>query len=480
MRSKSLLKQALFVGFTLAIIALTANALSLSNLVNMNVFSDADAPTPRVEQQLIRSSGGDVGLRNEEVIPSIGINLSGKMDVALAIGRESFGDGSAYTGTISYADFENELRTWFNTQGNPPGPYGPGYYLTVPGYYDTPNNELWDWAKAKYGPNAPMLLNSDLYIDASQMISLEMTEAFPWWEYDHVYPDPGTNGIDHTDNKYYEYTDQSTNSSYVQSKLDRHITLTDNGATLKFEGYHEAGLCDFTYLPNNEATRKIIEYGVDEQGSAHAFGGNGFFFNCKINDGIYGDASSPQKMDGYLMYFQYNTYYGQRMLIYKFKDVNTKLLHQAANFQSSTPTTSGSFSFAGGTWYCVAQSNLYKLAGSVNGTGERAARRIKIEIDPQYIRVWFNGIAQTNSQITNTPFSDYQTELGLDPDDYIVKVTNNAASGWALLNSTSTDPSVPGSIILDQDYISGYGFGPMASYNSHRCSQQTIFTITSP
>jgi hypothetical protein len=481
----------LFAGFALALIALTAYAMSSGGFVNP---AGPSAPPPEVQTRVNQAEptgqplppGEGVRLRSE-VIPSIGLNLSGKMDVALAIGKASFGAGAGFTGTINYADFENELRKWFNdgpTQtpppGDPPGTYPSGYYLTVPGYYDTPNTVLWNWAKGKYGANAPMLPNRDLYIDASQMVTLAMSAQFPWWEYDHVYPN-GNTITDDANHIYHEYTNQSTSSGYTQSTLPRHMIVSNGGATLRFEGYHVGGLCDFAYLPNPEATRKIIEYGVDEAGSAHAFGGNGFFFNCHINDGIYGDAANPQKMNGYLMYFQYNGYRGLRMLIYKFKDVNTKTLHQATDFQSGFNTGTAEFTLGGGKWKCVAQSTVYD-EGGVSSTATRGARRIKIEIDPQYVRVWYNGVAATNSTITGTAFADYQTAFGQDPDDFIVGVTNNVATGWVLSNGATTDASVPGSISLDLDpsYISvnGYGFGPMASYNSHGCSEKTIFTIT--
>ncbi|MDR2040868.1 MAG: hypothetical protein LBP98_00935 [Tannerella sp.] len=405
------------------------------------------------------------------------------MDVALAIGKESFGAGAGFTGTINYADFENELRKWFNDgpiqtppPGNPPGTYPPGYYLTVSDYYDDPNTELWNWAKEKYGENAPMLPNRDLYIDASQMVTLAMSAEFPWWEYDHVYSNATT---DHTNHKYYELTNQTTSGGYTQSSLARHIILANNGATLRFEGYHVGGYCDFAFLPNTEATRKVIEYGVQEDGSAHAFGGNGFFFNCHMNNGIYGDATNPQKMNGYLIYFQYNGYRGERMLIYKFKDVNTKTLHQATDFQSGFNNGTANFTLGGGTWTCVAQSTVYNTGG-VSSTATRGARRIKIEIDPQYVRVWHKGVAVTNATITNTPFADYQEAFGEDPDSHIIGVTNNATTGWVLYNGATHDASVPGSISLDPGYISvdGYGFGPMASYNSHNCSEKTIFTIS--
>jgi hypothetical protein len=496
MRKKTLLFQVLFVGFSLTMIALTTHALSSGNRVNPDEvattsLSRMQTNTNRskpVGQQLIKPSGdGDVGLRAGEVIPSIGINLSGKMDVALAIGKAAFAANVNFSGTINYAGFENELRAWFNGPSNVPPDFTPEDHLTTTTYYNTPNEELLNWAKStgKYGNNPPMLPNSDLYISAATMSAMAMSDNFPWWEYDHVFPQDSQK-YDHVNHKYYEYTSQSEQANYKQSVLPRHIILGDNGATLRFEGYHQHGYVDFAYLPNDEATRKIIEYGIQEDGSAHAFGGNGFFFNCKIDDDKpYGNG---QLMNGYLLYFQYNGYTGQRMLLYKFQNVNTKSLHatkQSTNnggFQSGNPTTNGTFQYMGGTWTCLAQSNVYNKK---DVQADHPSRRIKIEIDPQYVRVWFNASKTPNPEIVNTPFADYPTAhatdpglFELDPDEHLVKV-GNVTTGWQLCNGTKEMETVDGGIELDPTFDpGGYGFGPMASYNGHNCDQQTIFIIS--
>jgi hypothetical protein len=461
MRKTSLFFQVLFAGLALAMIALTAHALSSSNFVNPDDPSTS-APPPDVQaranqskptgQQLILPPGEGVSLRDSEVIPSIGINLSGKMDVALAIGKESFGSGAGFTGTVNYADFENELRKWFNGPGDPPGPFTPGYYLTVPDYYDTPNDELLNWAKGKYGANAPMLPNRDLYIDASQMISLSMSDEFTWWEYDHA----PTANIDHSTHKYHEAVGTQSTNSY--NNKNPHIEITDQGASMTFFGYGTSGYKDFTYLPHTEATRKVFEFSIQEEEAGHTLDGVGFFFNCNIV-GTYG---TDQVMNGYLLLLGYtnaNIGMGKNITIYKFQGVNTKTLHHTS--AGNLSDYNGTFNCAGGSWTIVARSTIYA------STQNKMSRHIKIEVDPEYVRMWYK-YGVNNPSIINMKFEDLS-----ETDQNAAIIPIGGSTGWALSGGATSVDGVPGGISLDQTYISSYGFGPMVGYRSHGCSQTT-------
>lgn len=71
---------------------------------------------------------------------------------------------------------------------------------------------------------------------------------------------------------------------------------------MNFYGYGSKGYKDFNYLPNTQATKKTIEFCLDEHVSStaayDALDGFGFLVNCSIR-GTYG---SNQTISGYLVF----------------------------------------------------------------------------------------------------------------------------------------------------------------------------------
>jgi hypothetical protein len=502
MKKTSLLFQVLFVGIVLTMIAVTAHALSWGNFVNPDA-SPVTAATPLhvqkpanqlnpTGQPLIRLPvDEDVRLRADEVIPSIGINLSGKMDVALAIGKATFAVANPNKGkTISYASFQNELRSCFNG----PSPQtdlkdGEAYVTTKEFYYDKMQGELWSWLQepaqvAKYGQNAPMLTNGDLYIDASTMSTISTTGSFKWWKYDHI---SGTTSLNHQTRIYYEnvHSYQNQYSGHSQSLLANHIELSPDGADMTFYGYGTSGYKDFVYLPHTEPTRKVFEFSIQEEDAGHTLDGVGFFFNCMI-DTIkpYG---SGQTMTGYLLHLGYvgDPGKGESITIYKFKNVDTKDFHNKTT-KNLTDQGYGDFSCTtGDKWTAVARTYIYQ------SNANKMSRHMKIEVDPEYVRMWYIGGTKNDEWIDLDGNKKKIVDIKIDSlpdadrDKALIQVGTSifpttSTTDWVLKSATDKMSDVPGGIALDQNYIfeDGYGFGPVACYRSHGCSQTTTQKFT--
>ena len=140
---------------------------------------------------------------------------------------------------------------------------------------------------------------SFIKVDAN---SQSVQNSFNWWTYDHSYSSYGNNAAA---NSYISQTVETNNNAY--NTINRHIASNSTGTEMGFYGYGSKGYKDWNFLPNNQATKKVIEFCLDEKnGSTNnydALDGFGFLLNCSTI-GTYGSSSDPQKIYGYLVFMQ--------------------------------------------------------------------------------------------------------------------------------------------------------------------------------
>jgi hypothetical protein len=320
---------------------------------------------------------------------SIDISVAKKIDVALAVGP---------TG-VDYSTFEKDIREALSKMPNP-----------IP--------------------------DEDLYISAASSIEVNTESSFSWWTYDHA----SSNGLRIADDGTHEYIelDGSTYAGHPYNDYDSHMKSSDSGATMDFYGYSMNGYKDFRYLPNEQSTKKAFEFSVEEDLAYDALDGIGFFFNLDI-EGSY--ASKNQKMNGYLLFMQYSgSGRGEKMVLYKLKDVNSHDFHHA-----SSSTLMASY------------PGLTKIAeSSVYSSGDKY-RKIKVEAQPSKVKVWYKGSASDEVVL------DEAIEENAEPVEW-------SATGSAEGDQKNASVKV---VALDSSYISSYGFGPLGAYRTHSCALPT-------
>ncbi|MGN0375336.1 MAG: hypothetical protein ACI4EN_07540, partial [Butyrivibrio sp.] len=255
--------------------------------------------------------------------------------------------------------------------------------------------------------------------------------SFSWWTYDHS----TTRKVNASQNMYIELTGSQSDNSY--NSLSNHIKTGNNGATMDFYGYGTSGYKDFNFLPNSQATKKTIEFTIAEGSAYDALDGIGFLVNCSIT----GSYSGSQYINGYLVFLQYNdSGKGTYIKLFKLNNVNSYYLHHNSS---------------GYTFESANISGVQLIATAGTYYGDMAYRKFKIEVMPEYIKIWSNGSSSNNSGRTLT-------------DSDIVKWPGNITEY----------PLTPG-----YDTVSGVetyrgGYGPIIAYRSHNCDQLTHFTLS--
>lgn len=356
----------------------------------------------------------------EDEVPSVGLRVANKVDVALAVGQTD----------VDYSTLEADLR-------------------------------------AALGAKTPAIPPSDISISAAQTLFTNTTNEFDWWVYDHTKP-AGTigttdyNGVATIEDSTHTYvetmegqsitnivitpemTPDPTNpdigkSYHPYQGITSHMIGSDKGATMDFYGYPSAAYKDFRYLPNSQKTRKTFEFGIAEDVAYDALDGVGFFFNMEIS-GNYEDNS--QTMSGYLLFLEYvSGRIGNAIKIYKFSDVSTKDFHHNNRSHSINSYV------ASGQFVEVAYSHVYSSSDKY--------RRIKLEVYPRYVRAYYVG-STADTSVATTKMEDT-----VQPVEFTL----------------SSDASQAEQVELDASYVKSYGFGPMASYLSHACALPTHVTM---
>ncbi|MGI6665395.1 MAG: Ig-like domain-containing protein [Christensenellaceae bacterium] len=313
----------------------------------------------------------------------IEINATKKIDVALAAGATN----------IDVTTFEQDLRTLLSTKD-------------------------------------PAVKEEDLFISATNSVSMNTDTSFQWWQYDHTAQTNPSN-IDPANNLYIEQSAAQT-SGHPYNNYPLHMVYGDAEKTiLNFYGYGTSPYKDWLFLPSAERAIKTFEFDIEEQVAYDALDGVGFLFNTKIT-GSY--TAGTQTMSGYLLFFQYDTGgVGSSMDIYKFTNVNTKTFHNVTTVGATISTTAG----------------FTKIASSAVYSSTHKYRKFKVEVEPECIQVWYQG--RTSAQ------GDFPAGTEL---------TNaNLVSFSLTIGGSSTKPTFAAP--------EAYGFGPLASYRSHGCAQPT-------
>lgn len=339
------------------------------------------------------------GENQENVLLTIG--KEPQIEVALAVGNTR----------VNYGDFENDLKSALVKKG-----------LKAENY-------------------------NYLKVDAN---ASSVSKEFNWWTYDHT-TQSGTVVIDDTTHKYIErnanpYTGTPANSS---DNYTSHISSNTNGTQMTFTGYGCNAYKDFKFLPNKQATRKVIEFCLQEPKATNpsesydALEGFGFLINSSIS-GSY--ANNTQVLNGYLVFMKYNGGgVAEGVDIYKLTNVNTKTLHN---------TTVALSSVAGVT----------KIASTSDYNSSQYYKKVRLEVMPDYVKMWYVG-GSSSTTVFNTQITDSNTS-NLVSWTYTGGGTSQTLSEVPLVNDQQ-----PG-----EDFKGGYG--PLASYRNHGCNTVTQVTLS--
>lgn len=272
---------------------------------------------------------------------------------------------------------------------------------------------------------------------------------FTWARYDH------SDNASYYNNVNYPYVENIGNqTSNPCNTQDFHIATDETGTQMTFYGYGSSGYKDFNFMSNAQATKKTIEFTIEEDKAQDALDGFGFLINSSITGSPYATASGTverQKLNGYLVFFQYNgntgdaatTGKGREIRLFQLKDVNTYDLHH-----TMTGATFDSKNVTGATLLATATTSY--------SSGHKY-RKIKMEIDPTYVKMWYAGASSDNSNVNLN-------------DSYLVYWDNNkTVSSYPLTKAFDVDKN------SNRVYRGGYG--PLSSYRSHNCSAETIATL---
>ena len=265
-----------------------------------------------------------------------------------------------------------------------------------------------------------------LEVDASAQ---NTQNSFSWWTYDHS----TTRNVNSENNKYIEQIVDQGNNNTFNSKPN-HIGTNSAGTVIDFFGYGASGYKDFNFLPNNQATKKVIQFSLDERadGSTTAYDAlDGFGF--LINSSITGQYASGQVIDGYLLFFQYSSYpcVGTEIKLIKLSEVDTYNLHHGT--------------FTGQLINSISSSS--DIIQASTQYGNYRYRQVKIEVMPEYIKVWYNGSSTDNSGKV---------------------LTDGDLVTWP---GGITELPIKPSYNSDDSYRGGYG--PLISYRGHSCTTTT-------
>ena len=257
-------------------------------------------------------------------------------------------------------------------------------------------------------------------------------DSFEWWTYDHSTDE----SINHTNHSYITKTNAYTYETNEYDSCSRHIQSSSGGATMSFYGYGQMGYTDFNYLPNTQATKKTIEFTIQEKEAHDALDGLGFLVNASIT----GNSYSTQVINGYLIFLQYNGATGTAIKLFQLKNVSAAALHDGSKGVMQD--------FSG-----ISGITLLKTADT-SYSSDHKYRKIKIEIMPTYLKMWYNGSTSDNQS----------------------KVLN--ASDLVRWGNTTEYPLTPGYDKDGNKEVYRGGYGPVASYGSHACKQLTLATLS--
>lgn len=295
---------------------------------------------------------------------------------------------------------------------------------------------------------------SFIEVDANASTS---QESFPWWKYDHSGSVSSISDTNHTYIEKYSYStysptynldgsEKSSGSGYNPCDTQTyHIASNTSGTQMTFYGYGAPAYKDFYYLPNTQQTRKSIEFTIYEGVAYDALDGIGFLVNTSIS----GAYNSNQYINGYLVFFQYtgNPAVGSSIKLFQLTNVNAKSLHNTdSGVFSSISTINGTSTTFSGTVKLIATNSNY---------GNYKNRKLKMEVMPDGLKIWYKGNANT---ITSA-------------------LTDSNLITWTTASGSTTKVPLEAGYEADGKTFRG-GFGPLISYKSHACGKPTQFTLS--
>jgi hypothetical protein len=209
-------------------------------------------------------------------------------------------------------------------------------------------------------------------------------------------------------------------------KQDQHIAI--NGSDITFYGYGAPAFKDFLFTPNSNADNKIFNFTIDESKVAyHSADGNGYLF-----DASYTNVNSVKTLSGYVVLIGRDN-----VGIYRLDSINADLFTQEnlVSFFTSSYYPSGISSTTGAPFWGGTVTKIAS-AGKPSSSG---FRYLKLVASPTSVSLY---------QFTDATYSTTQT-------------------GGVIFDN----------VALPHNYGS-FGFGPIASYAEHGCSQGTLCTFS--
>ena len=276
-------------------------------------------------------------------------------------------------------------------------------------------------------------LDEDKFRIISSAIKIDTTDTSGWYVYDHyldqsTYNSLGLNSAKQpyraADNSYAGGTKPTTIEQEFATTtpttcrwFKRHISssLDEAGkAKMIFAGYGTQPYADFMIYPAASNSRRTFSFDIDAKGVGNHTLTGAGFF---VNAGIQGSSTSAT-VNGYLLFYAFSTQTSGTIYLIPMSGVN------AMNFQTSNVTS------------------LYSKAVATDTFNLGASKKARIDVDLQSTQLT---VQQRNYTSTGT-FEQTKTLFG----------------GKAVaMNPT------------------GYnGFGPMAAYKSHGCSELSSFVFS--
>ena len=214
-------------------------------------------------------------------------------------------------------------------------------------------------------------LDPSLFRITSTAVSIDTTSMDGWHVYDHYhsrtgynslvpadqrgmqpYRNAGTSSMDTPENaNILDYinktTNKFTNSSCIQ--FNRHIGIyqSESGASnMAFAGYGAPAYSDYMIYPAPSSTTRTFSFNIDASViNTHTLTAFGFLMNAGITAGSDTEASSDDKLSGYLLYFDASSAYSGtgNVVIKKVNNINADSTTDSFSNGTNLPGSSKEF-----------------------------------------------------------------------------------------------------------------------------------------
>ena len=190
-----------------------------------------------------------------------------------------------------------------------------------------------------------------------------------------------------------------------------------------FKGYGSEAYTDWLYQVNTQATQKQIQFTLKED-AFDELDASGILVNCSITGNYTNYSSNAQRLNGYLLAFEYyGQPYGQKITLYKLDNVNTYQFHHGTPGDLRNWDNSKGY----GTITPIGSSSVYNWN---NSSTRNLYRKVKVEVMPTYIKIWL---------ASGTGSSVFSKELG---DSDLVSLTASSTITGAVTGKGYTEASI--------------------------------------